>query len=131
VLNNPKRSRKTFCFARSGIYRGEQEKKPDHCKYKRTGQKSGNAELRHDFALLLLGIKAAVEIGAQPTDSNADASDQKGDTHRANEPSPEWLGKQLSRPFMGDLITVASAVGTEDRPLARTGFTKSSTTASA
>jgi hypothetical protein len=64
--------------------------------------------------LRLLRIKSAVEIGTHGFYNRSDASDQKGDTRPADKPSAEGLGKQPSRPLMGDLITVPSGSGAED-----------------
>ena len=73
MLNNPKRSRKTFRFTGSGIEGGEQKKESDHREYKGTRQESRYAEFHYDLAFLLLGIKVANEIGAEPSDRNANA----------------------------------------------------------
>src|SRR5262249_37902357 len=121
VLNKPQCSCKTFHFARIGIERGVQKKKPDHREHKRARDETKSPQRYDQSPLVRCKFPRTPELS--PDSSNADAKTKRRyrRTDRPDDPLAERLSQDPSRPVMRDLIAAAAGVGAQHRVQRRGG----------
>ncbi len=94
---------------------GVEKKKPDHREHKRASDETKSSQRYDQSPLLRFKFQRTPELS--PDSSNADAKTDRccRRADRPDDPLPERLGHDPSRPVMRDLIASAAAVGAQHR----------------